>query len=46
MDDGWTNGGSAAGHTAETEGSSYLCRVLDPVLVSGIERDEKNRLNL
>ena len=39
-------GRSSGSHTAEMEGSSYLCRVLDPVLVSGIERDEKNRLNL
>ena len=37
---------SSDSYTAETEGSSYLCRVLDPVLVSDIERDEKNRLNL
>ena len=37
---------SSGSHTAETEGSSYLCRVLDSVLASGIERDEKNRLNL
>ena len=39
----WRSSGS---HTVETEGSSYLCRVLDSVLANYIERDEKNRLNL
>ena len=39
-------GRSSGSHTAETEGSSYLCRVLDSVLANYIERDEKNRLNL
>ncbi|KXB74028.1 hypothetical protein HMPREF3185_01380 [Porphyromonas somerae] len=37
---------SGGSHTTETEGSSYLCRVLDSVLANYIERDEKNRLNL